>query len=317
MSDNRWRTRLRWVVAHPHDPAVLLARPGRGPGPARDRAPGRGLDGRRGRGPPGPGRAARRRRPPAGLRRRPPGPGGRGAAGDPAGRAQGGAGPGPGDGLGGSGRPGRRRWPSSPNGAGWCWPTSARRSAGRRPWRWRRWPRPTPACRSRPPGTSAGCWPRAAWTGALTGWPPRPRPGCRRSRPPPACPASTPPPGCRPTRRPGCGRPCPDSRPFDPHSGRWRHRLAPPDPVPPLSELLDGRAGPDPRPGAGEDALAGYLRQARALLGAAGPFTPVAGPNWLPPELERLRDFHLPGDAASRRPRRPRRPRPRPGRPCR
>jgi hypothetical protein len=102
-----------------------------------------------------------------------------------------------------------------------------------------------------------------------------------------------------------------------PHSGRWRHRLAPPDPVPPLSELLDGRAGPDPRPGAGEDALAGYLRQARALLGAAGPFTPVAGPNWLPPELERLRDFHLPGDAASRRPRRPRRPRPRPGRPCR
>jgi len=86
---------------------------------------------------------------------------------------------------------------------------------------------------------------------------------------------------------------------FDPHSGRWRHRLAPPDPVPPLSELLDGRAGPDPRPGAGEDALAGYLRQARALLGAAGPFAPVAGPSWLPPELERLRDFHLPGDAAS------------------
>jgi hypothetical protein len=69
--------------------------------------------------------------------------------------------------------------------------------------------------------------------------------------------------------------------------------------VPLLSELLDGRAGPDPGPGAGEDALAGYLRQARALFGAAGPFTPVAGPSWLPPELERLRDFHLPGDAAS------------------
>jgi hypothetical protein len=69
--------------------------------------------------------------------------------------------------------------------------------------------------------------------------------------------------------------------------------------VPLLSELLDGRAGPDPGPGASEDALAGYLRQARALLGAAGPFTPVAGPSWLPPELERLRDFHLPGDAAS------------------
>jgi hypothetical protein len=56
---------------------------------------------------------------------------------------------------------------------------------------------------------------------------------------------------------------------------------------------------PRPGAGAGEDALAGYLRQARALLGAAGPFTPVAGPSWLPPELERLRDFHLPGDAAS------------------
>jgi hypothetical protein len=52
-----------------------------------------------------------------------------------------------------------------------------------------------------------------------------------------------------------------------------------------LSELLDGRAG--------------YIRQVRALLGAAGPFTLLAGPSWLPPELERLRDFHLPGDAAS------------------
>jgi hypothetical protein len=86
---------------------------------------------------------------------------------------------------------------------------------------------------------------------------------------------------------------------FDPHSGQWRHRLAPPDWVPPLSELLDGRAGPGPGPGSGEDALAGYLRQARALLGAAGPFTTEAGPSWLPPELERLRDFHLPGGAAS------------------
>jgi len=26
MTEDRWRTRLRWVVAHPHDPAVLLAR---------------------------------------------------------------------------------------------------------------------------------------------------------------------------------------------------------------------------------------------------------------------------------------------------
>jgi hypothetical protein len=101
----------------------------------------------------------------------------------------------------------------------------------------------------------------------------------------------------RPARRPRA--PAARRLPVRPHSGRWRHRLAPPDPVPPLSELLDGRAGPDPRPGAGEDALAGYIRQVRALLGAAGPFTLLAGPSWLPPELERLRDFHLPGDAAS------------------
>src|SRR5215204_1220221 len=26
MSEDRWRTRLRWVVAHPHHPQVLLAR---------------------------------------------------------------------------------------------------------------------------------------------------------------------------------------------------------------------------------------------------------------------------------------------------
>ena len=52
-------------------------------------------------------------------------------------------------------------------------------------------------------------------------------------------------------------------------------------------------------PGAGEDALAGYVRQARALLEAAGPVPEEAGPSWLPPELERLRDFHLPTTARS------------------
>jgi hypothetical protein len=48
---------------------------------------------------------------------------------------------------------------------------------------------------------------------------------------------------------------------------------------------------------AGEDALAGYLEAARALLTAgpsAGPGGRGAGPSWLPPELERLRDFSLP-----------------------
>jgi selenocysteine lyase/cysteine desulfurase len=82
---------------------------------------------------------------------------------------------------------------------------------------------------------------------------------------------------------------------FDPRSGQWRHRLAPPDAVPSLADLLEGRSGPGPGP-VGEDALPGYLRQARALLAAARPVTEAAGPSWLPPELERLRDFPLPGD---------------------
>ena len=79
---------------------------------------------------------------------------------------------------------------------------------------------------------------------------------------------------------------------FDPRSGHWRHHLAPPDPAPSLAALLDGHPGPPPGPGPGEDALAGYLEVARALL-AARPVT-GEGPSWLPPELERLRDFSLP-----------------------
>ena len=79
---------------------------------------------------------------------------------------------------------------------------------------------------------------------------------------------------------------------FDPRSGHWRHHLAPPDPTPSLAALLDGHPGPPPGPGPGEDALAGYLEVARALL-AARPVT-GEGPSWLPPELERLRDFSLP-----------------------
>ena len=81
---------------------------------------------------------------------------------------------------------------------------------------------------------------------------------------------------------------------FDPRSGHWRHHRAPPDPLPSLAGLLDGQ--PAPGPGAGEDALAGYLGTARELL-TAGPVTSPAdwaGPTWLPPELERLRDFSLP-----------------------
>jgi hypothetical protein len=76
---------------------------------------------------------------------------------------------------------------------------------------------------------------------------------------------------------------------FDPRTGHWRHRRASPDPVPSLAGLLDGQPGPGPGPGAGENALAGYLDAARELLTADLP-----GPTWLPPELERLRDFSLP-----------------------
>jgi hypothetical protein len=71
----------------------------------------------------------------------------------------------------------------------------------------------------------------------------------------------------------------------------WRHRDAPPDPVLSLPDLLDGRSWPGPV--SGGDDLAGHLEQARELLEAA-PVAPAAGPSWLPPELERLRDFHLP-----------------------
>jgi Aminotransferase class-V len=84
---------------------------------------------------------------------------------------------------------------------------------------------------------------------------------------------------------------------FDPCSGQWRHRLAPPAPVPSLADLLEGRPDPAPGPAPGEDALAGYLGQARELLEAAGPAAVEAGPSWLPPQLERLRDFHLPARA--------------------
>jgi selenocysteine lyase/cysteine desulfurase len=87
---------------------------------------------------------------------------------------------------------------------------------------------------------------------------------------------------------------------FDPRSGHWRHRNAPPDPEPSLADLLDPGGGPwrawGPGPGAAEAALAGQLADARALL-AAAPAATAAAAGRLPPELERLRDFHLPTKA--------------------
>lgn len=78
---------------------------------------------------------------------------------------------------------------------------------------------------------------------------------------------------------------------FDPASGLWRHRDMP-EPPPPSFEDLLGVRQPDPMT-IGEDALPVYLDRALELLHAR-PDSVTAGPSGLPPELEVLRDFHLP-----------------------
>ena len=78
---------------------------------------------------------------------------------------------------------------------------------------------------------------------------------------------------------------------FDPRSGRWRHRRAPADPDLSLDDLLGGLP---PGSRLGEEALAGHLREARSILAAAPVPAAEAAPAGLAPELERLRDFHLP-----------------------
>ena len=87
---------------------------------------------------------------------------------------------------------------------------------------------------------------------------------------------------------------------FDPRSGHWRHHRAPPDPEPSLTDLLDGagglRPGAGPGPGDTEEVLAAQLRQARTLL-AAAPAGTADRSGRLAPDLERLRDFHLPPPA--------------------
>ena len=60
---------------------------------------------------------------------------------------------------------------------------------------------------------------------------------------------------------------------------------------PDLAELL---SGPAPAPArVGEDALAGQLERARAVL-QSRPDELTDRPSGLPPELEALREFHLP-----------------------
>jgi selenocysteine lyase/cysteine desulfurase len=90
----------------------------------------------------------------------------------------------------------------------------------------------------------------------------------------------------------------PDYR-FDPATGLWRHRAGRARAPLRLSDLLFGpdgpaAAGPTRRPTrVGEEALAGYLAQARALL-ASLPEQVPDGPTGLDPDFEALRWFPLP-----------------------
>jgi selenocysteine lyase/cysteine desulfurase len=84
---------------------------------------------------------------------------------------------------------------------------------------------------------------------------------------------------------------------FDPHTGLWQHRNGPPRPQITLHEVAYGHDGtlnyPRRHGRAGEDALPGYLRQARAVL-AGLPSHIDDGPTGLSPQFEALRWFPLP-----------------------
>jgi selenocysteine lyase/cysteine desulfurase len=84
---------------------------------------------------------------------------------------------------------------------------------------------------------------------------------------------------------------------FDPRTGRWAHRLGTPEEPLQLTDLrydVDGvPGGSGRREGAGEEALAGQLLQARTLLAARRP-EPECGPTGLADAVERLRWFTLP-----------------------
>jgi len=84
---------------------------------------------------------------------------------------------------------------------------------------------------------------------------------------------------------------------FDPRSGLWRHRSGPGTPPLRLTDVRYTAAGEMTYPGRrvreGEDALAGYLRHARALMTAA-PDPLDDSPTGLAADFEALRWFHLP-----------------------
>jgi selenocysteine lyase/cysteine desulfurase len=88
----------------------------------------------------------------------------------------------------------------------------------------------------------------------------------------------------------------PDYR-FDPHTGIWRHRGGTQQPPLRLTDLTyapDGTlTSPARRARAGEESLAGYLREAHDLM-SARPGHIDDGPTGLPDDFESLRWFHLP-----------------------
>src|SRR5829696_5004275 len=78
---------------------------------------------------------------------------------------------------------------------------------------------------------------------------------------------------------------------FDPRSGHWRNRYAAVEPAPVLPDLLSDTAAATPT--LGEDVLTGQLEHARSILGSR-PDQLADRPSGLPPEVEALREFHLP-----------------------
>ena len=87
----------------------------------------------------------------------------------------------------------------------------------------------------------------------------------------------------------------PDYR-FDPAPGLWRHHSGLPRPPHRLADLRFAAAASSARAaevGPGDEALPGYLREARRIL-AARPDRLDDGPTGLPAEFEALREFHLP-----------------------
>jgi len=95
---------------------------------------------------------------------------------------------------------------------------------------------------------------------------------------------------------------------FDPHTGVWRHRDGTGQPPLRLTDLRYARDGtlscPGPHSRAGEDALGGYLHQARDLL-ATRPEHIDDSPTGLAGDFEALRWFHLPPACLNRSDARP------------